>query len=156
MKAYKFRFENVLKSKSIIVDELASKTARAKKILLLEERKLEDIRRRRAQCVSDLARLQTGVVDTAEVVRCHRYLHLLGEAIVEQSRTIEEIARRAEMLRGMLVEAEKERKIFERLDEKEKEEFHRAFLKKEQALLDEVGTNRFVQRSAHGSLHSPG
>jgi len=34
MKAYKFRFESVLKSKKIIVDELASKTARARKILM--------------------------------------------------------------------------------------------------------------------------
>jgi len=56
----------------------------------------------------------------------------------------------------MLTEAEKERKIFERLDEKERKKFYKEFLKKEQALLDEVGINRFVQRSAYDRIHSSG
>jgi len=80
----------------------------------------------------------------------------LGEAAAEQDNTVKEIGRRVEMLRGMLIEAEKERKIFERLDEKERKEFYKEFLKKEQALLDEVGINRFVQRSAYDRIHSSG
>ena len=154
MKAYKFRFESVLKSKRIIVDQLASKTARARKIRLLEERKLDNLRARRSQCVNDLADMQTGMVDTAEVQRTHEYLGLLGEAIVEQENMVKEIASRVEMLREMLAEAEKERKIFERLDEKEREEFYREFLKTERAALDEVGVNRFIQRSAYERFRS--
>ena len=155
MKAYKFRFESVLKSKQIIVDQLASKTARARKIQILEERKLDDIRERQRGLVRQILVLKTGNVDVAEVRRCYGYLELLGEAIAEQTDTIKEIARRVEMLRGMLAEAEKERKIFEKLDEKEREQFHSEFKKKEQAELDEVGVNRFVQRSAYERFHSP-
>lgn len=149
MKAYKFRFESVLNSKRIIVDQLASKTARARKIRMLEERKLDDLKSRRAQCITQLAVMQTGAIDAAEVRRSHDYLRLLGEAIEEQKDTIEEIARRVDMLRSMLAEAEKERKIFLRLDEKEREQFAREFLKKEQAMLDEVGINRFIQKEAY-------
>jgi flagellar export protein FliJ len=156
MKAYKFRFEKVLKTKKIVVDQLASKTARARKILLLEKRKLEDIRERQARCVTELALLQTGAVDTAEVQRCHRYLQLLGEADAEQQDIIKEIDRRVEMLRGMLHEAEKQRQIFEKLDEKERAKFLDEFQRQERLLLDEVGIERFVRRSAHGRNRASG
>lgn len=149
MKAYRFRFENVLKSKRIIVDQLAAKTARARKIRLLEQRKLDDLKERRGRCIRHLADIQTGAVDTAEVRRCHEYLGLLGGAIVEQAKLVREIAARVEMLRGMLTQAEKERKIFEKLDEKDREEFYHEFLKTEQAVLDEVGVNRFIQRNTY-------
>ncbi len=156
MKAYKFRFEKVLKTKKIVVDQLASKTARARKILLLEKRKLEDIRERQARCVTELALLQTGAVDTAEVQRCHRYLQLLGEADAEQQDIIKEIDRRVEMLRDMLHEAEKQRQIFEKLDEKERAKFLDEFQRQERLLLDEVGIERFVRRSAHGRNRASG
>ncbi|RJP73381.1 MAG: flagellar export protein FliJ [Candidatus Abyssobacteria bacterium SURF_17] len=155
MKAYRFRFESVLKSKKIIVDELASKTARAQRILQLEQRKVDSLRKREASCMQELALKQVGAVKSDEVHRCHRYLQQLGKAIGEQENLISEIARRVDMLREMLVEAEKERKIFEKLDEKEREEFLRDFSKKERAFLDEVGTNRFVLRGAHERMHSP-
>ena len=155
MKSYKFRFQNVLNSKKIIVDELASKAGRAKKILLLETRKLDELKDREDECVRQLASRQVGRIDAEEFHRCHQYLDLLNKAISEQDKLVNEISRRVEMLRAMLVEAEKERKIFEKLDEKEREQFYQAFLKREQALLDEVGINRFVRRNAHGRIHSP-
>jgi len=155
MKAYRFRFHNVLKSKKIIVDELTSKTGRARKILLLETRKLDELKDRENECVRQLASRQVGRVDACELHRCHQYLDLLNKAIGEQDKLVSEITQRVEMLRAMLVEAEKERKIFEKLDEKDREQFYQAFSKREQALLDEVGTNRFVRRSAHGRIHSP-
>ncbi len=149
MKAYKFRFDSVLNSKRIIVDQLASKAARARKIRILEQRKLDDLKTLRKNCIAELGAMQTGVVDTAEVRRGHEYLRLLGEAIEEQKNMVEEIARRVEMLRSMLTEAEKERKIFDRLEERERQEFTREFLKKEQAELDEIGISRFIQREAY-------
>jgi flagellar FliJ protein len=155
MKAYKFRFQNVLKSKKIIVDELTAKTGKAQKILLLEARKLDDLKGRQDECVRQLALRQVGRVDAEELHRCHRYLDLLSKAISDQNKLVNEVARRVDMLRAMLVEAEKERKIFEKLDEREREQFYQAFSKREQALLDEVGTNRFVRRTAHGRIHSP-
>lgn len=155
MKAYKFRFENVLKSKKIVVDELVSKTARARKILMLEQKKLEDLKGRRAWCVQELAERQVGRVDATEVQRCYRYLQQLVAAVVHQDRLVLEISRRVEKLREMLVEAEKQRKIFEKLDEHEREEFLRSYSRKEQQLLDEIGINRFLQREALSKTQSP-
>jgi flagellar FliJ protein len=154
VKAYSFRFDSVLKSKRIIVDQLAAKTARAQRILMLEMRTLEDLEARGELCMRELALLQTGNVEAAEVSRSHRYLHLLAGAIKEQKHKVAEVARRVDMLRDMLIAAEKERKIFEKLDEKEREEFHRGYLKKEQAVLDEVGTSRFIQRESHRQTHT--
>jgi flagellar export protein FliJ len=154
MKAYKFRFENVLKSKRIIVDQLATKTARARKIQLLEERKHDGLKDLRVQCIRHLGDMQTGAIDAAEVRRCHEYLGLLGDAIAEQENIVKEIAARVNMLRGMLTEAEKERKIFEMLDEQDQEAFYNEFVKTERAALDEVGVNRFIQRSAYERFRS--
>jgi flagellar export protein FliJ len=154
VKAYKYRFEKVLKTKKIIVDDLASKTARAERILLLEMQKLDDFKKREVQCIQEISLQQTGNINPAEVQRSLQYLQLLGRAITEQGNQIKEIIRRVDALRNMLVDAEKGRKVFELLDEREREEFHRDFLKKEQALLDEVGVNRYVQRTAHTKVHS--
>ena len=154
MKAYTFRFEKLLKSKKIVVDDLSSKTARARRILLLESRKLEDFKGREIACFEEVAIQQTGTVNAGEVQRAHQYLQLLGKAIGEQTERVKEISRRVDALRAMLVEAEKERKILEKLDEKEREEFYDSFLKKEQSLLDEVGITRFVLRNAHSHFHS--
>jgi flagellar FliJ protein len=150
VKGYKFRFESVLKSKKVIVDDLASKTARAQRILALEKKKLNDFKHRETQCVRDLTRLQVGSVNVGEVKRCHRYLQQLGNAVKEQNKLVEEILVRVEMLRKMLIEAEKERRILEKLDEKDKEEFLRNLSKKEQELLDEIGINKFVQKNTRG------
>jgi len=155
MKAYKFRFQKVLRSKKIIVDELTAKTGRAQKILLLEVNKLNELKGREDEYFRQLASRQVGRVDAGELHRCHQFLDLLRQVISEQNTLVNEIARRVDMLRAMLVEAEKERKIFEKLDEKEREQFYQAFSKREQALLDEVGTNRFVRRTTHGRTHSP-
>jgi flagellar FliJ protein len=154
MKAYKFRFESVLKSKNIIVDQLASKTARARKIRMLEERKLDTLRALRVECIEHLSDMQTGAVDSDSVQRSHEYIGLLGEAIAEQENIVKEIASRVEMLREMLAQAEKERKIFERLDERDREEYYREFRKTERAALDEVGINRFIQRNAYERFRS--
>ncbi len=154
MKAYRFRFQNVLKSKKIIVDDLASKTARAERILALETQKLNDFKRREIECMQEVMLQQIGRVNAAEVERSLQYLQLLGRAISEQGGQVKEITRRVNALRDMLIGAEKERKIFEKLDEKDREEFYRDLFKKEQAFLDEVGVNRFVQRTAHSRFHS--
>jgi len=154
VKAYKFRFQSVLKCKKIIVDDLASKTARAERILALEMQKLDDFKRREIECIQEVMLQQTGRVNAAEVERSFQYLQLLGRAISEQGDQVKEITRRVDALRNMLIGAEKERKIFEKLDEKDREEFYRDIFKKEQAFLDEVGVNRFVQRTAHGRFHT--
>lgn len=156
MKAYKFRFENVLKSKQIVVDDLASKTARAQRILFLEEKKREDMRERETLCMRELVLQQTAKrINTGEVQRCHHYLQQLRKTIAGQENLVSEIASRVEKLRLMLAEAEKERKILQKLDEREREEFFRGLARKEQALLDEIGVNKFVQRSTHGRSHAP-
>lgn len=154
MKAYRFRFQNVLKSKKIIVDDLASKTARAERILALAAQKLDEFKDRETECIREVTLQQTGKVNAAEVERSLQYLQLLGRAISEQGDQIREITRRVDALRDMLIEAEKERKIFEKLDEKDREEFYRDAFKKEQSFLDEVGVNKFVRRTAHGRIHS--
>jgi len=155
MKAYKFRFDNVLKSKKIIVDQLAAKTARAQKILMLEQKKLEDLEQREERCIQILLLQQIGVVNSNEVWRSHQHLELLYMAVNEQKNRVQEIEHRVDMLRMMLVGAQRDRKVFEKLDEKEREEFLRTFSKKEQALLDEVGINGFILRDVHGRVHSP-
>ena len=122
---------------------------------LRDDLELEDLVQREEQCIRATALLQIGKIDVNEVWRCHRHLELIDLAIKEQKNRVGEIRRRVDMLRMMLVGAERDRKVFEKLDEKEREEFFRSFLKHEQAVLDEVGLNAFVQREAHSRIHAP-
>lgn len=155
MKGYRFRFDRLLKTKQAIIDDIAAKTARAQKILLMETNKLRSLEERQAECLDELVSLQLGAIDAGEVRRCHRYLQQVGDAADKQAALIKEIELRVEMLRNMLIETEKEKKILEKLDEKEREEFLREFLRKEQAVLDEVGINKFVQRTARHYVQLP-
>jgi flagellar FliJ protein len=148
MKAYRFRFEKLLKSKKTIIDDLAAKTARAQKILLMERRKLQILEEGRGECLDRLASLQVGEIDASEIERCHRYLHHVQEAARTQAGLVREIDLRVQMLRNMLVETEKEKKMLEKLDEREQELFLRDFLQKEQAALDEIAINKYAQQNA--------
>jgi flagellar FliJ protein len=148
MKAYRFRFEKLLKSKKMILEDISAKTARAQKILLTEKRKLQLLQEGCSECVGHLEVLQVGNIDAHEIERAYRYLHLLHDAADQQAALIKEVELRVEMLRKMLIETEKEKKILEKLDEREQEAYLREYLQKEQAVLDEVGINKHVQRNA--------
>ncbi len=153
MKGYQFRFEKLLKTRQITRDDLAAKVARARKILQIEQRKLADFESRRDMCMDWLATLQLGALDPSEIQRSYAYLQQVREAIDRQTSLIREIHLRAEALRNLLVEAEKEKKTLEKLDEKDRGQFLREYLQKEQAALDEVCINKFAQRNAHH--HAP-
>jgi flagellar export protein FliJ len=114
----------------------------------MEERKLQILNEGRDECLDRLSAFQVGAIDAGEMERCHRYLHQLQEAAGNQAALVREVELRVEMLRKMLVETEQEKKILEKLDEREQENFLKESLRKEQAALDEVGINKFVQQNA--------
>ena len=81
-------------------------------------------------------------VDIGEIGKLNEYLGHLGERIRRQKKVIEGKERRVEEARNNLVDATKERKIFERLDEKQREAMEKEYRRKEQIRTDEHAATR--------------
>ena len=76
-----------------------------------------------------------------------QYSQRLEREKSEQEKTLDSVQEVVEEKRKDLVEATKKKKIFDRLREKDKAEHDQAELKEEQALIDELSTERFNNKN---------
>ena len=118
-------------------DETKNRFAALLKELAHEERLLADMEDQ-FRCIGK--RLDYGtdeMVNIDEVKRLNEYLGHLLSKINRQKETIAGKERQVEEARNALVDATKERKVFERLDEKRQAAFEKEIRRKEQIGIDE-------------------
>ncbi len=99
-----------------------------KRLLRLED-KFDSIRKR-YECTTD------ELINIGEIKKLNEYLEHVIAKIEHQKKTITEKEKQVETARNVFVAATKDRKIFERLDEKQ-----RAVLEKEQRRKEQIGTD---------------
>ena len=126
-------------------DEAKSRFAVLLRELASEEKRLYDLEEeitgtgKKMECDAD------ELVDVEEIKRLNKYMERVLLEIHKQRRTISDKAKHVEIARIALVEASKEKKVFEKLDEKNKAALKKEFERKEQIGTDEhavTGHNR--------------
>ncbi len=124
-------------------DEAKNRFATLLKELAVEEKKLGELEARysvtgrKLQCTDEL-------VNIDEIKRLNEYLEHLLIRIHQQKRVIAEKERQVEDARKALVEASKEKKIFEKLDER-----HKSTLKKEHKRKEQIGIDEHAVTGHH-------
>ena len=141
--------ECLLNIKSWTEDEAKNFFALQLKELAVEEKHLlnfeaqYDTTSKKLECSPDEP------VNISEFMKLNEYLEHLLVKIQHQIRVIAEKERQVEIARKALVEATKEKKVFEKLDEKHKEAVKAEYRRKEQIGADEhavTGHNRKENR----------
>lgn len=137
------KLESLLNLKIWKEDEAKNRFAVLLKELATEERRLNELEDqysstgKKLECTDEM-------VNIDEIKRLNEYLEHLLIRIHHQKRIIAEKERQVEEARKALVEASKEKKIFEKLDER-----HKSALKKEHKRKEQIGTDEHAVTGYH-------
>jgi len=146
-KKFRFRFEPMLKVRKHIEKERQKDHAEALGAVNLQKQQLSTIDQERIGTMEHLRQQQRGPLSLAEMLICSRYLLRLKRERVTGSELLFGLEKKAEDKRQELVQAAKERKIYELLKEKQglrhRQEVDKAELKE----IDDVATDNFRRKS---------
>ena len=139
MKRFKFRLEPLLKLRAYREKEEQKAHATASHKVLSQEESLEKINSDCHTNQNDLRQFLSGSLDMAKLSIFSRYFVKLKKEELLGREMLKVFQRDAEQKRQQLLEATKQRKIFEKLKEKHQEKHHKQFEFADQKEIDEIG-----------------
>jgi flagellar FliJ protein len=154
--AFAFRFQTLLNYKRQLEDMLEMKLAAATQRVLQERTALDNLMTTKSTTLSELSRqMSEGEVPLPALIQAEGYLKVLDDRIATQKVLLMHAEEAAEQARQELVEMMKQRKILEKLREKDLREFMHEIAKIESRTADEAYLARLVQRRRQGSSLKP-
>ncbi len=147
MKRYKYRLEPMLKLKEHREKEKQREHAEAARKVQEQKEMLVRIDEERGETLKHQRRSLVGSMSLAELLVCSRYLMKLKKDTLTGRELLRGLEKEADKRREKLVEASKERKIYEKLKEKQIAKFTKEVERLENKAVDETATNGFRRRS---------
>ncbi len=142
---FRFRFDTLLRQKQRVVDEIASRLARAMRLVHQEQDTLvtlKDAQNAQQQYYADC--LGDPHLDAPTLRRAVQYAQFLDQALDEQHERIREMTDRAEKIRALLVEAERGKQVFSNLKERRRTQFYQDLAARERAHFDSIANTIFT------------
>lgn len=141
--AFKFQFQSILDLKIRLEDLKKAKLGEVTEILNQEMEKLSIlIQEKKKQFELKKEKNDKGFTPN-ELISYNNYMERLKKSISIQEMVVKRAKEAVEKARIELVNAAKERKMFETLKEKKLEEYWEEYYRKEQIALDEVASYRY-------------
>jgi len=151
MKRFNFRFQRILKIKERMEEARKIALGKVIAVLNLEQERLADLEQTRMlyrQGGQELLALQ---LDPSLLSLNVSYLQRLQREIQEQRMRIQQVEKAVEEKRQELMEATKERRVYEILKERAVEDYRREQKRQERIMLDEVGGQLYMRRESQNS-----
>lgn len=142
MAAYEFSMNKILDWRQDLEEEARQKLRTLENEKAKEEQVLQRFLKESRQLKSDS--LFSSGIDTYK--RHDMYKELLGDKIVNQKQRIAKIQKAIDQAQNQLVQAHKDKRVLEKLSEKEHEKFRDVQKKEEQKQLDELSTLQYGRR----------
>ena len=142
-KKFKFRLEPLLKIRQHREKERQREHSVAVQEVAKQKQQLQDIDHERLGTLEHQRQRLTGRLSIAEALVCSRYLVKLKRQRMAGTGLLHGMEREAEKKRQKLVEAARERKIYELLKEKQQLRHRQGLEKQDQKQLDEVAVMAF-------------
>lgn len=138
MAGFKFKFQAMLNIKEQTEEILKNQLGVAIQKLEREKGVLKDLKGEKKRCISELGS-ETSKGVTIEKLRGYNvYISSLKQKIINQSERVKEQQQVVDKYREELLKITKERKMLGKLKEKQKEEYFKEQIKKEQKIVDET------------------
>ena len=136
---FRFRFETVLRPKQQIVDEIASRLAHAARLIQEEQGHLATLREAQAVHLKRFAAaLQVGDLDAPTLQSRAEYGIFIDGVIADQEDRILQMQDREAKIRELLVQAERDKQVYENLKERHRTEFYAELADRERRFFDET------------------
>ena len=140
---FKFKFQKALEYKEKLEDEAKERVRKKKEEEKLQIEKIEIMYTEKKDFLAEYEKKQHGKIDIAALTYCNNYLNIFEKTIKSEEKKLQELSLQVEKLQQDYFECVKERKIFEKLKEKDKEKYTAELEKEEQKLVDEISNNLF-------------
>lgn len=138
MGKFVFRFNTILNTKEKIEDDRKNKLGLSMKKLAQEKEELKALADKRNTLIEQWQTKSSDIVKISDLRALSNNLELMQNFIDKQNKVVELSEMDAFNKRKELIEASKEKKVFQKLREKDFEEYKYIELKKEYELVDEL------------------
>ncbi|MCR4318094.1 MAG: flagellar export protein FliJ [Planctomycetes bacterium] len=141
MKKFKFKLRSALNYKTIVEAQKQKAYAEAQAKVIEVENKIEYNNREIQGSKNTLVELAQDDLHVKEILSHHRYINSLNASNRKLNEELVPLKKVAEKRRLELIEASKEKKALEKLEESQKATWQEEFDRWEQKQLDEIGLN---------------
>lgn len=145
MKKFKFRLENVLALRTRIEQDKKRDLALVNKELVEATHKIGLFKGVVNQTSLKMKEKTKNTVDVAQVMFFNSYILQLKQLIQFQHQKVHEINQRLEEKRKILAVATQNRKIIEKLKEKQYDEFMKNAERQEQLFIDDIAISKYIR-----------
>lgn len=143
MNRFRFRFQSVLRYREVIEDTKKREFGAALDHLRHEEERLQTINGVISNHERTTEESSSGRISVRDLQHRYNFARHLDREREVQEAAIQTAVDEAEKRRQILVEATKQKKIFERIKERDHEAYQAEVRHEEQKTIDEVSTQRF-------------
>ena len=143
---YRFSLETVLTHRKHVEDALHKELTQIQNGLLKAEQNLARLDRSITENLAEVQEKQKNGASVIDITLYDNYINLMVQERGRQTQRIHRMEHRLIQKRDALVEAMKERKILERLKEKEFEAYQKELERKERIFMSEIAINGFNMR----------
>ncbi|MDI6799974.1 MAG: flagellar export protein FliJ [Actinomycetota bacterium] len=143
MSDFKFKLQPVLNFREQQEDSLKRELAKIRGRYEEERMALDALINSLLQNQREFKRKQAAGVEISELFVFSCFFAKIQEDITVQAVRVQSILSELEAMRDRLIEASKDKKIIEKIYDKQYEEFCQMVLKTEQKLIDELATSRY-------------
>ncbi len=149
MKKFRYRLEPILKIKSHTEKQRQKDHAAALQQVYRQKEHLAAIDNERSRTFDFQRTRLEGRIHTHQLLAASRYLVRLKRDTMSGSELLKGLEREAERKRQQLVQASRERKIYEKLRERQEAKFNQEVELHDRKTLDELAVVTFVHRHRH-------
>ncbi len=146
MKKFKFKLETVLNVKERKEEQLKHELLKLQALKIQEEQFLAEVKEKRAYISREKSNENKKGTDIQSLIHFEQYLGVLLKKIDDAKKNIKVLEKKADIKREEVVEASREKKVFEKLKEKQFGEFQRVVNENEQKVLDEMAVSKFNRK----------
>ena len=149
MKKFKYRLEALLKLKEHIEKEKQKDLATVRQRVLRQKQEIQQIERNHKQVLNGKRTKQSDKLSVAELLVYSRYLLKLKGDALNNRELLRGLQKTESEKRDLLLQAVKERKTYEKLKERQQEQFNKEVTTLEKKESDEIGLNSHRQKKKH-------
>jgi|ERR1035437_2124934 flagellar FliJ protein len=146
MKKFIFKLETVLNVKERREEQLKHELMKLQALKIREEQLLGEVKEKRTYISRQKSDENKKGTDIQNLIHFEQYLGVLLKKIDDTQKSIKVLEEKADIKRVEVVEASREKKVFEKLKEKQFGEFQRIVIQNEQKVLDEMAVTRFNRK----------
>ena len=149
LKKFSFSLESVLNVRRMKEEKYEKEFSKAIMELEQERNTLKELENRVCEKQLELRMISQNPFSSDKILLFEHFLEHLEQDVEKQVKRIEKVSNDVEIKRLQLIEATKDKKIIDKLKDKEYARHHDEVNRQERTILDEIAVTRYLRDTLH-------